>query len=231
MGSQPAPVASSPLDPAVLTLMVGASLRQLPGTGSMSPEEAAQQRQAALVALASLRPRDPVEAMLAGQVISAHFAAMDCFHRTMLPDLGETHGIRVRGQAVTLSRLMSATLRELRAMKADPPAFPLLEGEATELAPPPRPKTPPVQPSKTAAKPEARPSPPLPPACGTAPPPVGPRQGAPAWKTQPGKQASLTDEERARQIMAEVSARSMTALPGLMARQTGPLSLPDRPAG
>jgi hypothetical protein len=57
------------------------------------------QNQAALAALAGIAPRDPVEGLLAAQMVAVHEAAMDCFRRAALADQNlrrPRHGIEAR---------------------------------------------------------------------------------------------------------------------------------------
>ena len=69
------------LDPAILADMLRATIAALPVDPDASPEATDAHRQAALIAVTSLRPRDAMEAMLAVRIVSAHHAAMECFRR------------------------------------------------------------------------------------------------------------------------------------------------------
>jgi hypothetical protein len=60
------------------------------------------QDQAALDAMAGIAPRDPVEGLLAAQMVAVHEAAMDCFRRAAIPeqtyagrDLALKHGAKL----------------------------------------------------------------------------------------------------------------------------------------
>src|SRR4051794_24431159 len=46
----------------------------------------AQLRSAAVAGLVGIAPKDELEGMLAGQLIAAHSAAMECYRRAMLPE-------------------------------------------------------------------------------------------------------------------------------------------------
>jgi hypothetical protein len=48
-------------------------------------EERDRQRSATVVALASIRPKDELEGMIAAQLLAAHNATMECYRRAMLP--------------------------------------------------------------------------------------------------------------------------------------------------
>ena len=71
-------------------------------------------REAASLVVASLRPRDPVEAMLAARLVSAHFHVMDNFRAAAQPDLLPNLQLRYQGRAIALCRMMDTTLRDLR---------------------------------------------------------------------------------------------------------------------
>jgi hypothetical protein len=45
-----------------------------------------RQYQAAVAALAGIRPSDEIEGMLAAQMVATHSAAMECYRRAMIPD-------------------------------------------------------------------------------------------------------------------------------------------------
>src|SRR5262245_53977804 len=49
-------------------------------------EEIKRQRHAAVDALIGISPRDEFEGMIAGQLIAAHNAAMECYRRAMIRD-------------------------------------------------------------------------------------------------------------------------------------------------
>jgi hypothetical protein len=121
MPSQPErPEPSSQLDPATLAAMVRTTLDALPVSPDASAEDIAAQQQAALHAIAAFAPRDPVEAMLAARATVTHHAIMECFRRAMLPDVEDALAIRLRSNALALSRLFTTTLRELEQMQARP---------------------------------------------------------------------------------------------------------------
>ncbi len=118
MPSHPDP--ASQLDPATLATLVRTTLDALPVNPDWSAEDIAARREAALLAVAALGPRDPVEAMLAARVVALHHAVMESLRRAVLPEAEDTMVIRLRGSAIALSRLFDATLRELEQMQARP---------------------------------------------------------------------------------------------------------------
>jgi hypothetical protein len=157
MPSQPDP--SCHLNLTTLAVMVRTALDALPVSPDSPAEDIASQQQAALCAIAAFAPRDPVEAMLAARATVTHHAIMECFRRAMLPDVGDALAIRLRNNALALSRLFTTTLRELEQMQAGP-ARPVPATSDTSRRDPPPPQTPPPATSQASAmKPPAAPRP------------------------------------------------------------------------
>ena len=113
--TNPAP----PITPilAILTTMLRTTLNALPVNPDATAEETAALRQMVEYALTELEPNTPIQAMLASRIISADFAVMECFRRSMLPDLPHNHVARYQANVVRLSRLADATRRELRMLQ------------------------------------------------------------------------------------------------------------------
>jgi hypothetical protein len=114
----------APFDPVTLEAILRATLDTLPVNPRASAEETAILHQAARLAVAALGPRDPWEAMLAARATAAHYAAMEAFRRAMQPDLPDAMAVRLRSNAVALSRLASSTVRELAQLQAARPSDP-----------------------------------------------------------------------------------------------------------
>jgi hypothetical protein len=55
--------------------------------------------------LAALHPSNPIEAAYAVRATAAHFASMECFRRTTIPDTPDNVGQRWFGKALALSRM------------------------------------------------------------------------------------------------------------------------------
>ncbi len=173
------------LDPATIADMLRATVAALPLDPDASPEELDTQRQAALLAVMALSPRDPMEAMLAVRIVSAHHAAMECFRRAARHDIDDNAALRLHGKAISLANLAMRTLRELRKCQAAPAAWPAAELPQA-AAEPPQAAEPPAEKEPSAAKP------PLPHPASAAPPiqtyaggvpaisPVTARDGPPA---------------------------------------------------
>jgi hypothetical protein len=63
-----------------------------------------RQRSATVVALASIRPKDELEGMIAAQLLAAHNATMECYRRAMLPQQSSEGRSENLNQANKLSR-------------------------------------------------------------------------------------------------------------------------------
>ena len=114
------PDLATQLDPATLAALVRTTLDALPVNPDWSADEIAARREAALLAIAALGPRDPIEAMLAARATVTHYAVMECFRRAVQPDIEDAMAMRLRNNAIALSRLFTTTLRELEQIQARP---------------------------------------------------------------------------------------------------------------
>ena len=131
--TSPIPSQPAKLDPVILADMLRATIAALPVDPNASPEATDAHRQAALVAVTSLRPRDAMEAMLAVRIVSAHHAAMECFRRAAQPDIDDNAALRLRGKAVSLANMATRTLLELQKCQAAAPAYPVPEQPAATI--------------------------------------------------------------------------------------------------
>ena len=91
---------------------------QVMGSGwfpeSMTDERVQDQRTATLAFLASIKPADAVEGMMAAQLYASHAAAMDCYRRAMIP--GQT--IEAKETLLTLgAKLTKANATQVEALK------------------------------------------------------------------------------------------------------------------
>jgi hypothetical protein len=77
----------------------------LPGEPQRNADEVTHAQQAAAATLVALMPADALEAEMAVRIVAAHFAAMDCFRRAALPEVPDAMAIRLRGNAMGLSRM------------------------------------------------------------------------------------------------------------------------------
>lgn len=157
------------LDPATFKTMLHGVVDALPHHPQAKPEEIAALREAAYLAISALRPRDPLEAMLAARIISAHFHAMHSLACAVQPNLPPALQLRHQGRAVALSLLTDASLRNLLNRQTAPARQP--QGLPAAVGPDPRP-----QPAPQAARADTHPAPE---ATHAAPPPALPQAAAP----------------------------------------------------
>ena len=131
-----------PLEPAYADYMLGVLAATLPA--GETEAAALARRDAIRIAFQSMRPRNPMEAMLAAEVITAHHVIMNCFGLALRPDVDPAAAARARSSAAALSRVRLATLHALEAQQAPPAAL--------RAAPPKRQKPPaePMQPVQSA---------------------------------------------------------------------------------
>ena len=99
-------IGSGHLALALVDQVVGA----LPHGGGAFPE---LKQKAAVDALAGIAPRDPLEGMLAAQMLAVHDAAMECFCRAHLPEQTFEGRQANLGQANRLVRSYAALLEAL----------------------------------------------------------------------------------------------------------------------
>ncbi|HVC61523.1 MAG TPA: hypothetical protein VND19_14315 [Acetobacteraceae bacterium] len=201
--TNPAPL---PLDPAILAVLLQTTLDALPHHPAATPAEIATSRQAAAVAVVTLRPRDAMEAILAARVVATHHAAMDCLRCASQPGLPLELKLRCLGKFATLSRLTDATRQALTQAQVRPALQP-----ATVPVPIPAPRP---QPALAAAPPAT-----------TAPPAAAPPQraatkpvSAPSLPVRAGDPAHSTiaaatppGDALGQRMMEEIAARTLTA--------------------
>ncbi len=82
---------------------------------------------AVVIAFAAYAPRDPIEQMLAAQIVAAHHAALDCLVQAMAAEDALTHA-RLHRIHASLNRAINTTMRLLSKAQARP---------ADSLPPPP----------------------------------------------------------------------------------------------
>jgi len=84
------------------------------------PHESDVRVAASLTMLEAFHPRDHLECMMAAQGVACHAAIMHCFGRGMHRDTPEALAIKLRGNAVALSRTFSTTVRDMERRQARP---------------------------------------------------------------------------------------------------------------
>ena len=146
------------LPTATIDTMFRSALTALPMDPAASPADAAQVRHSAMIALASFHVRDPIEAMLATRIVTAHYAAMECFRRAALPENSNQEMLRLHAKAVSLANLSDRTVRELTRLQAEAPAHPVPEEMLDEADTREQPaRTPAAPPPATAASQQPEP--------------------------------------------------------------------------
>ena len=136
MSPQSTPANASTLPLAILNNLLRSTLAALPHAPDAAPEDIAAQREAARIAVLSLRPRNATEADLAGRIVAAHHTSMDCFRRAALPDLPEQKISRMIRDAIALSRMHTGLLRDLQRLQSI--SDPAQASEAASPVPPNR---------------------------------------------------------------------------------------------
>jgi hypothetical protein len=146
-----------PIPPATLRGMV-LTLARPPAD---APESAWQEVvQAGLDKLGALDPRDPMEAMLAIQVIAANAGSLDAYRLAFEPGTTAVQALRQRANAASLARTMTGAIRLLAQQRALPAAPAHDWGSAAAdlaaawRAEPPRPAEPPPSGKPGEAEPE-----------------------------------------------------------------------------
>jgi hypothetical protein len=95
---------SLPLDPATLATLLRTVSDVLPHHPDATEADKAAQRDRAFTFLASLYPRDPLEAAFAARIIATHYAAIHAFARAEQSDLSPALQQRFHSQAISLTR-------------------------------------------------------------------------------------------------------------------------------
>src|ERR1039458_3775819 len=110
MNPPPTQTAPLALDPLTHAAMLCTTMDALPFHPRATADQKAAMREAARLAIARLRPRDPLEAMLAARIVAFHAHLMDNLRSAAQPDLPPNLQLRFQGRAMALSRVMDATV-------------------------------------------------------------------------------------------------------------------------
>jgi hypothetical protein len=70
----------------------------------MTEEQRHERYSMALRAVASFDPKDEIEGMIAGQAVAMRVGAMECFRRSMVPELPTDAAARLRKDGASLAR-------------------------------------------------------------------------------------------------------------------------------
>jgi hypothetical protein len=190
-----------PLDLATFNTMLACTVEALPYPPGATAEQRAQKREAALLAIAALHPRDPLEAMLAARIVALHFHAMHDLACSIQPNVPGKLQLHCEGRAMQLGR-QSDTMRVdyLKRQMTEPARRPAGLPASAAVTPEPQ------------AQPQAQPQP-APQAAATdamAAPPTAEAAPKPAPAARPAAAAAPA----ARPVMAPVAApRSGEAVP------------------
>ena len=156
MSAPPPQTPALPLAAATLAVMLRDTISVLPYYPGTTELERAAQCEGAIAFLATLDPRDPLEAMSATHTAAAAYAAMHAFHLATRSDLTLAQRLRARGTAIGLMRLSAAARREIIRRPAVPAAPPATVPAARPQPAPAVPSTP-ALPVSPASPPDAAP--------------------------------------------------------------------------
>ena len=93
------------LDPATTDETLATIFGALRRNPERTPAQHQTQRDAGALLIAALRPSNPIEAAYAVRATAAHFASMECFRRSTIPDTPDGVGQHWFGKALALSRM------------------------------------------------------------------------------------------------------------------------------
>ena len=138
---------SDPVIPTTLAVIIRVAMDAVPHHPDASAQEQDDRCHAAYDMIATLRPRDPLEAMLAARIAATQFHVMDDLRCAGDANLAHNLRLRYRRSATALARMQHDAERELTRMQAFPARQP-----ATLSAPIPAPRE---KPAPVAAPPRA----------------------------------------------------------------------------
>jgi len=108
------------LDPLTHAAMLCTTMDALPYHPQASADQKAEMREAARLSIARLRPRDPLEAMLAARIVAFHAHLVDNLRSAAQSDLPPDLRLRFQGRAMALARVMDATVFKLQDLQTVP---------------------------------------------------------------------------------------------------------------
>ena len=106
------------LPPAVTREVFAYLCATLPLSVIDNPDQLADRNEAAVAALAALRPGDAFEARLAAQIVAADAHVIDCLRQAAQRGQTPEEVRRCRAQAATMMRCMQSSLRQLKRDQA-----------------------------------------------------------------------------------------------------------------
>jgi len=149
-----------PLDPATFNTMLRTTVEALPRPPGATVEQRAEMRHSALLAIAALHPRDPLEAMDAARIVALHFHAMHDLDCAMQPNIPGELQLRCEGRAMQLGRQSDKMRADyFKRQKTEPARRPAGLPASAAVTPEPR-AQPQAQPAPQAAEAEPKAAPP-----------------------------------------------------------------------
>src|SRR5580658_2300273 len=114
-----------PLDPATFNTMLRSTIEALPQHPHATAEARAERCDAAFLAISALRPRDPLEAMLAARIIALHYHAMYNLACCLQPNTPGDLQLRCQARGESLGRQSDKMRAEyLHNQQTNPPRRP-----------------------------------------------------------------------------------------------------------
>jgi hypothetical protein len=210
------------LDPATFNTMVRSTIEALPHHPHATAEARAERCDAAFFAISALRPRDPLEAMLAARIVALHYHAMYNLACALQPNVPGDLQLRCQSRGESLGRQSDKMRAEyLHHQQTSPARRPAGLPASAAVTPEPQPQPQPQPAPQAAADPTA--APPTAPAASN-PAPVARPAAAPAARPLkapvPGSRsgdAIPLDQAALEQLVAEVDARLQTSAVALAA--------------
>jgi len=207
------------LDPATFNTMLRSTIEALPQHPHATAEARAERCDAAFLAISALRPRDPLEAMLAARIIALHYHAMYNLACCLQPNTPGDLQLRCQARGESLGRQSDKMRAEyLHNQQTNPARRPagLPASAAVAPEPQPQPQPAPQAADPTEAPPTARATPnPIPAARPGAAPPARPLK-APVPTRRSGDATPL-DQAALEQMLAKAEARLQTSAVALAA--------------
>jgi hypothetical protein len=205
------------LDPATFNTMLRSTIEALPHHPHATAEARAERCDAAFLAISALRPRDPLEAMLAARIIALHYHAMYNLACCLQPNTPGDLQLRCQARGESLGRQSDKMRAEyLHNQQTNPARRPAGLPASAAVAPEPQPQPAPQAADPTEAPPTARATPnPIPAARPGAAPPARPLK-APVPTRRSGDATPL-DQAALEQMLAKAEARLQTSAVALAA--------------
>jgi hypothetical protein len=204
------------LDPATFNTMLRSTIEALPHHPHATAEARAERCDAAFFAISALRPRDPLEAMLAARIVALHYHAMYNLACCLEPNMPSDLQLRCQARGESLGRQSDKMRAEyLHNQQTNPARRPAGLPASAAVAPEPQP-APQAAADPTASRPTAQPAPnPAPAARPALGPPARPLKAS--FPAPRSGDAMPLDNAALEQRLTEVDARLQTSAVALAA--------------